>query len=547
MAKLYMIVLQNVFCLKQQGLRAMIMDDMRSLFEAIGDSAVLLDKAGRIVDWNQGATALFGYSKKEVIGRSLNLIYQQNHPFPRIIQEIISSQKKWSLETGFYRKNSTSGICKTTVSLLHTLQSNKLFALVTHQSITSYKETENNLQSTQQKLTNDLNECLELFYLNNSLLTKSLTAAEQLEKKWRESELRFHLLAENATDIISRHTPSGHYLYVSPSCKTLLGYSPEELIGHNANKFVHHDDLSKLRKAYNRRKEASSYNMLTYRIRRKDGEYRWFESNIRIIRDESSHIIHEIQSASHDVTDYIMDKKARLRGQQLAHVFRLSTMEEMASGMAHEISQPLAAVVNYTQGCVRYLQKESHDPTQLVEIMNKAVLQAERAGEVIHRLKNFFCKGQLVKTPCKINRLIRETVTLSRNELNRTKTKIEFDLQKDLRFISADRIQIQQVMLNLIQNAMEAMNEIDFRQRKIHIQTRTLAQKSIEITVSDTGPGFSKEMAHKVFEPFFTTKANGRGMGLAICRSIIEAHGGQFTIHPNTNNHSWIRFILPYQ
>jgi len=524
----------------------MITEDMRSLFEAITDSAVLLDRGGRIIEWNQGATALFGYPKKEVIGRSLNLVYQQNHPFPKIIQETLPSQKKWISETGFYRKNGTLGICNTIASLITSKQNNKTFALITHQNITSHKKIEKELKTVQQQTLGDLNQCLELFYLNNASFVKTLASAEQLEKKLRESELRFHLLAENATDIISRHTPGGHYLYVSPSCKTLLGYSPEELLGSSANKFVHYDDIGKFKRAFNRRNETSSHQMLTYRMRRKDGEYRWFESNIRIIRDESSHLIHEVQTASRDVTDYIMDKKARLRGQQLAHVFRLSTMEEMASGMAHEISQPLAAIVNYTQGCVRYLQKESHDPTQLAEIMNKAVAQAERAGEVIHRLKNFFCKGQLIKTTCKINSLIREAVTLIRNELNRTKTKIEFDLEKDIQIISADRIQLQQVILNLVQNAMEAMHDMDFGQRKIQIQTRTLNQKSIEVTVSDTGPGFSKEMVHKVFQPFFTTKANGRGMGLAICRSIIEAHGGQFTIHPNTNNHSWIRFILPF-
>ncbi len=524
----------------------MITEEIRPLFEAIPDSAVLLDKSGRIIDWNQGASTLFGYPKKEVMGRSLNLIYQQTYPFTKIIQETLSSQKKWLSETGFQRKNGTRGTCKTIVSLIPHTHNGKTIALVTHQNVTSYKNAEEEFKKTQQKIVTDLNECLETFYLNNALLIKSVTAVEQLEKKSRESDLRFHLLAENATDIISRHAPSGHYLYVSPSCKTLLGYSPEELIGYHANKFVHYDDMGKLKKAFNRRKEASNHHMLTYRIRRKDGEYRWFESNIRIIRDESNRIINEIQTASRDVTDHIMDRKARLRGQQLAHVFRLSTMEEMASGMAHEISQPLAAVVNYTQGCVRYLQKENHDPSQLAEIMNKAVAQAERAGEVIHRLKNFFCKGQLVKTPCKINKLIRETVSLIRNELNRKKTKIEFDLAKNIQLISADRIQLQQVMLNLIQNAMEAMQEIDSRQRRISIQSRMANQKNIEITVYDEGPGFGKEMSHQVFEPFFTTKANGRGMGLAICRSIIEAHGGQLMIHPNTSNHSWIRFVLPF-
>ncbi|MEO8963337.1 MAG: PAS domain S-box protein [Gammaproteobacteria bacterium] len=524
----------------------MISDDQRSLFEAITDSAILLDKTGRIVDWNQGATGLFGYPKKEVIGRSLNIIYQQNHPFPKIIQETLPQQKKWIAETPFLRKNGTAGTCRTSAVLVNNAaHPNKTLALITHQNVSLYKQMEVELNKTNKKIASELNDCLEVLYMSNALLVRSLAVCDQLEKNLRESELRFHLLAENATDIISRHAPDGTYLYVSPSCKLSLGYSPEELIGTSANKFVHYDDIGKFKKAFNRRRDASSYYILTYRIRRKEGDYRWFESNFRIIRDERSNIIREIQSASRDVTDHVLDKKARLRGQQLAHVFRLSTMEEMASGMAHEISQPLAAVVNYTQGCVRYLQKDSHDPAQLAEIMNKAVLQAERAGEVIHRLKNFFCKGQLVKTPCKINSLIRETVSLIRNDLNRSKTKIEFELNKDVLLISADRIQVQQVMLNLIQNAIEAMQNIDQRQRKIVLQTKTLNPNSIEITVSDTGPGFTKDMVHKVFEPFFTTKANGRGMGLAICRSIIEAHGGQFNINPNTNNHSWIRFILP--
>ena len=520
------------------------MDDIHSLFEAITDSAIILDKSGRIVDWNQSASSFFGYPKKEVLGRSINLIYQQNHPFSKIIPEL-QQQKKWIAETAFVRKNGVSGVCRTSLTLILNSASTKPLALMTHQNITTYKQAEVEQQITLRKMAGELNSSLELFYINNALLIKALQTCEHLERNLRESELRFHLLAENATDFISRHAPDGTYMYASPSCKVLLGYASDELLGTNAFKLLHYEDVGRLKKAFNRRKETPQQSAVIYRTRRKEGDYRWLESNIRIIRDEETNAIREVQIASRDITDRILDKKARLRGQQLAHVFRLSTMEEMASGMAHEISQPLAAVVNYTQGCVRYLQKESHDPAQLAEIMNKAVAQAERAGEVIHRLKNFFCKGQLLKTPCKINSLIRETVTLIRNDLNNSKTKIEFDLDKQIQLISADRIQLQQVILNLIQNGIEAMNQTQHGQRKIQIQSKTLNENSIEITLSDTGPGFSKEMVHKVFEPFFTTKAHGRGMGLAICRSIIEAHGGQFTINPNTNSHSWIKFVLP--
>lgn len=524
----------------------MQMDYSQSLFEAIADSAVLLDKTGRIIDWNSGATSVFGYPKKEVLGRSLNLIYQQNLPLQKIIQEIIPQQKKWSEETSFIRKNSMRGYCITCISHLSHPDHPKVAAMVTHHNVTSYKATQNDLKDTAQKLAMELKDRLEMYYLCNSMLIKNLSAREEAEKALRESELRFHLLAENSRDMISRHSPDGIFLYVSPSCKSLIGYTPEELIGRNTYKFLHYDDVNKLKKAFNRRKSSTDhYQTVTYRIRRKEGDYRWFESNVRVIYEDNKRSIREIQSASRDITDRVLDKKARLRGQQLAHVFRLSTMEEMASGMAHEISQPLAAIVNYTQGCVRYLQKDSHDPAQLIEIMNKAVNQAERAGEVIHRLKNFFCKGQLFRTPCKINSVIRETVSLIRNDLTNSKTKMEFDLDKELPLISADKIQFQQVILNLIQNAIEAMQEVHPGERRINIQTKPFDKHSIEVIVLDSGPGFSRDIVNKVFKPFFTTKAHGRGMGLAICRSIIEAHGGEFSINANAASQGWIRFTLP--
>jgi PAS domain S-box-containing protein len=519
-------------------------DYAHSLFEAMMDSAILLDKAGRIVDWNQNATSLFGYSKKEVIGRSVNLIYAHSHPFPKIIQEVLPHQKKWSEETRFVRKNGTKGFCKTCVTLIQHSQQTRPLALVTHQQVSNYKDEILGLQETSEKMMRQLRDYRAALYLGQGLLMRNLMAQDKLEQNLRASEMRFHLLAENSTDIISRHTIDGIYLYLSLSCKTWLGYTPDELVGCNLFKFVHHEDVAKVKKAFHRRKQNTAHHTVTYRIRRKEGDYRWFESNIRFIRDEQKHFIKEIQSASRDVTERILDKKARLRGQQLAHVFRLSTMEEMASGMAHEISQPLAAIVNYTRGCVRYLEN-GQDPGELTEIMEKTVAQAERAGEVIHRLKNFFCKGQLVKTSCAVNSVIRETTTFIRNELNTSKTKIDFDLSKDLPQISVDKIQLQQVMLNMMQNAIESMKEIDHRKRRILIQTKPIDLSSIEITVSDSGPGFSKEIITKVFKPFFSTKAHGRGMGLAICRSIIEAHGGQFTINPNTNNQSWIRFTLP--
>jgi two-component system sensor kinase FixL len=196
---------------------------------------------------------------------------------------------------------------------------------------------------------------------------------------------------------------------------------------------------------------------------------------------------------------------------------------------------------------VRHLENDDHDRDQLRGVMEKAVAQAERAGEIIQRLKNFFCKGQLVKTPCKINNIIRDTAALMKHELTTSTTKIEFDFDKNLPFIFIDKIQIQQVVLNLIQNAIEAMQEMRAKEKRIFIETKTSSNNdSIELTFSDTGPGFTRDLESKVFMPFFTTKAHGRGMGLAICRSIVEAHGGHFTINPKSqSSNGWIRFTLP--
>lgn len=506
-----------------------------SLLDAISDSVVLLDKAGRILHWNQGAATIFGYHKKDVIGKSINLIYDRNFPFPRLIQEVHQDNKPWLQETVYVAKNGQKGQCHTHLTPFALPDDEKSSALLIHSKHAPLSKAI--AAPDNKQLSND-------FVTSCMLLLETLSQLEKTTYKLSDSEVRFHLLAENATDVISRHSPNGAFLYVSPASKLAIGYTPDELMQRNLFQLIHIEDQKKIKKIFARKRMSAHQRAIIYRIKHKEGEMRWFESNIRIITDKHQHI-KEIQLASRDVTDRVNDKRARLRGQQLAKVFRLSTMEEMASGMAHEISQPLAAVVNYTRGCIRHLESDAHNKEKILSAMQKAAIQAERAGEIIQRLKNFFGKGQLIKTSCKMSNIVRETVTLTQAELANAKTKVELHLDRNIPFILIDKIQIQQVIANLIYNAIEAMQEANIRNKRITIETKLSDNDMIDTTVRDSGRGFPKDTINHVFTPFFTTKAHGRGMGLAICRSIIEAHGGQFMINPNTHHDSWIRFSLP--
>lgn len=379
-----------------------------------------------------------------------------------------------------------------------------------------------------------------------SELANQIRINQELKAKLEKTEYDLNLLSANATNLIARIKPDGEFTYVSPSFKTVLGYPPEKLLRKNCFTLYHEGDLSKIQKIEeNRQKKPSKYTY-TYRMRHRDGYFIWFESNFKVLYKEDSDEIGEIFILSKDITERVMEERANSHTQELAKATRLTTMEEMASGMAHEINQPLSAVINYTRGCVRYLEnKPDKFDKKLAEILEKAAEQAERAGEITHRLKTFFSKGKLYKAPEKINRLIKEVVDSLKQDINRRQTKIFYKFGRKLPILMVDKIQLQQVILNLLQNALEAMQDVSHNKRQITIKT-AYRNNVVEVIFSDTGPGFTPELVQKIYQPFFTTKPYGTGMGLPISRSIIEAHNGNFLVRaPKYNKEGWVCFTLP--
>lgn len=388
----------------------------------------------------------------------------------------------------------------------------------------------------------------------NDILTNSLRKQIEKEKelnaslrlKLAKTEHDLKLLLENSSDLIARIKPNGNFLYISPSCKNILGYSQEELINRCCYDFYHDGDLLKIRKIEASRLNHPNKYTYTYRMRHVEGYFIWFESSFRVSYKKNSTQIEEIYIASKDITERIMEERTNNRTQELAKASRLTTMEEMASGMAHEINQPLTAVINYTRGCVNLLENNKKDyDKKLIEIMLKAIEQAERAGEITHRLKSFFSKGKLYKAPEKVNRLIKEVIESLKQEIEKRKTKIVYRFGRNLPVLMIDKIQIQQVILNLLQNALEAMQHIPSNKKQITIKT-SYKNNLVEIIISDTGPGFTADIVNKIYQPFFTTKPYGTGMGLPISRSIVEAHQGTFMVRaPKYNKEGWVCFTLP--
>jgi signal transduction histidine kinase len=234
-----------------------------------------------------------------------------------------------------------------------------------------------------------------------------------------------------------------------------------------------------------------------------------------------------VAARTHELT--AANERERYLQAELVHVVRLSTMGEMTSNLAHELNQPLSAIVAFVAGCARRLEEGETATSELITAMREAEREALRAGEIIRHLREFVRRKEPQQSPVQVNEVMREVLSLLATELRLGEVKVTADLAGDLPLVSADRIQIAQVLINLLRNASEAMAAARPPDRRLWIRTRVHSSGEIEVVVEDSGPGFKPAVADRIFEPYVTTKPQGLGMGLAISRTIVQAHGGTIT------------------
>jgi two-component system, sensor histidine kinase and response regulator len=253
----------------------------------------------------------------------------------------------------------------------------------------------------------------------------------------------------------------------------------------------------------------------------------------------------QLEKLNQELEHHVMQRTAALEETkgELAHVSRMATMGEFAASIAHEINQPLAAVVTDSSAALRWLAMQPPNLEEARQALSRSIREANRASEVITRIRGLLKKGTPELSQLDVNEVIREVLRLAGNELGKAGVAVHTNLANDVPAVLADRVQLQQVLLNLIMNSIDAMSAVNDRPRELRITSAGVAE-GISVTVEDTGVGFDVEAADRIFRSFYTTKPHGIGMGLAISRSMVEAHGGHLWAEPRSPHGAVFRFTL---
>lgn len=417
-------------------------------------------------------------------------------------------------------------------------------------------------------------ELRQRFEKTDEFLTQAVAPFEMINRGWREmvdrlrgmNELLERQVAERtaalseseqmargmigtALDAFVQMDEAGLILEWNPQAEVTFGWSREEVIGKPLAELIippiyraaHEAGIARFLETgesngslLGKRREMTAL--------RRDGRELKVELAVTAQQRHDGYVFNGF------IRDVTAQRAADARLQQLQtellHVSRFSAMGQMGSALAHEINQPLAAISNYLGAGRHMLERSGQPPAEKIrEILDKAAEQATRAGEIIRQLRSFVAKGVTERRPEVLSAVVEEATALAMIGTRHQNVRLDLQLDPDARVAVMSRIQIQQVLVNLVRNAVEAMAESP--RRELAISTRALADGGVEVEIADTGPGLAPQVAAQLFKPFISTKSQGMGVGLSICQSIVEAHHGRIWAEANPGGGTVFRFTLP--
>ena len=462
------------------------------LFDSAAEFMFIVDAEAIILRANQCVFRVAGYSRDEVIGRKINNFFTPN------TRDKCACSAPGLLEPG-YNRSDIDFVCKDG-SIIHM-----------ECSVVAVPD-EHNAFSTFLVIQRDISERLRV--------------ARELE----ESERRFRAIFNSSFQFIGLLDPEGTILEANQTALDFIDCSNADVVGKpfwETPWWAHSPQLQKCLKEGI--VEAARGKLVRFEGEHlgKDGQRIVIDFSLKPVLNEQSEIVLIIPEGR-DITERVLAEEAAQRMQQeSAHVMRLSTMGEMASGMAHELNQPLTALVSYCGTALKLAREMPSLPAGYIDILERASEQAHRAGEVIRHLREFVSKGSNNKSRVVLDKLIQGVIDLVSWELRDSDIQVVFQPDPLAHEVCVDKIQIEQVLINLVRNSIEAIRGAGISGGQVDIATRLTADGSIEVSVADNGPGIDPSMSNSLFDPYQTSKETGMGMGLSISRSIIEAHNGK--------------------
>ena len=376
-------------------------------------------------------------------------------------------------------------------------------------------------------------------------VSRDVTERKIAEEELRESEARFRTVANAAPVMIWMSGPDKLCTFFNKGWLDFTGRSPEQELGNGWAEGVHREDIDRCLDVYQNSFNARESFTMEYRLRRSDGEYRWLldSGTPRFASDGA--FLGYIGSCI-DITERkAAEEEARRRREQVELLGRVSLLGEMTASLAHELDQPLAAILSNATAAMQYLEQGKLDPEQLQEILTDVVGDGRRAHDIMHNVRSAIKKGSAIRGRINLNDVVKAVTHMVHLDAAAHFCKVEMSLARNLPAIEGDPSQIQQVLINLVRNAFDAMRDTPPSGRKVEIATTYNGDGTICVAVRDYGSGIPEPTLERLFEQFFTTKEEGLGMGLAIVRSIVEAHGGSIAAENADGGGARFHFRLP--